>query len=144
MHPEAVEGLLEEGVLAESRLAAKAFAPVGAGEEARWQGHRVDECEGRVVGGEREHLLPEVFLDLPEVGALSGEGGAVDFTQGWEALGVMTPEVTKDRLVGVEPQELSDDLDGEDLCVRKFGQWTTRSEVSSFDSTVDEAEDGHV
>jgi len=58
------EGLLEEGVLAEGRLTAKALAPVGAGEEARWKRHRVDERERGVVRSEEEQLLPEVLLDL--------------------------------------------------------------------------------
>ena len=69
VHPEAVEGLPQERIFAESRFAAQAFAPVGAGEETSRQGHRVDEREGRVVRSEREKLLPEAFLDLPEVGA---------------------------------------------------------------------------
>ena len=91
----------------------------------------------------REEPLLNALLHLPEVGAVSGKGGAVALAQeGGEPLALMLPEVVKDRLVGVEPRELSDDLDGEDLRVRKFRQWTTRSEMSVFGSVVDEAEDG--
>ena len=134
VHPEAVEGLLEEGVLAESRFfSTEAFTPVGASEEASRQGHRVADGEGWVVRSQSEELLPEVFLDCPEIGRLPREGGAVHFAECGEPLAVMTPEVTKDRLVGVHAKELSHDLDGEDLCVRKFGQGTTRSEGSLFD-----------
>jgi hypothetical protein len=43
------------------------------------------------------------------------------FAEGGEPLAVMTPEVTKDGDVDVEPQELAYDLDGENLCIRKFG-----------------------
>ena len=43
------------------------------------------------------------------------------FAEGGEPLAVMTPEVTKDGVVGVEPQELAYELDGENLCIRKFG-----------------------
>jgi hypothetical protein len=65
VHPETVEGLLEQRVLAESGLLAEATAAVGTGEEARRQGHRVAKCEGGVVRGERKELLPEALLDLP-------------------------------------------------------------------------------
>lgn len=61
--------------------------------------------------------MAEVFLDLPKIGALTGEGGTVYFAQGGEPLAVMLPEVAKDRLIGVDTQELTDDLDGEDLGV---------------------------
>jgi hypothetical protein len=44
------------------------------------------------------------------------------FAEGGEPLAVMTPEVTKVGVVGVEPQGLAYDLDGENLCIRKFGQ----------------------
>jgi hypothetical protein len=95
------------------------------------------------MGSERKKLLPEVFLYLPEVGRLPGEGGAMHFGEGGEPLSVMTPEVTKDRLVGVETEELADDLDGEHFCVRELGQRTSCSEVSAFDSVIDEAEDAN-
>ena len=45
----------------------------------------------------------------------------------------MPPEVAKDRLVGVHTEELSDDLDGEDLRVRELGsgpRWRTRRPLS--------------
>jgi hypothetical protein len=59
MRSEAIEGLLEEGVLAEGRFTAEASTAVGPGEEARWQGHRVADGEGEVVRGEGKKLLPE-------------------------------------------------------------------------------------
>ena len=93
------------------------------------------------MDSEREKLLPEALLYLPEVRSLPGEGGAMHFAQSGEPLAVVTPEVTKDPLVGVEPQELAYDLDGEDFRVRKLGQRTTCSEGSVFDPVVDEAED---
>jgi hypothetical protein len=59
VHSETVEGLSEEGVLAEGGLPAESTAAVGASEEARWQGQRVADGEGGVVGSEAEKLLPE-------------------------------------------------------------------------------------
>ncbi len=38
--------------------------------------------------GEEEQLLPEALFDLPEVGGLAGEGGAMDLVEGtssWRA-----------------------------------------------------------
>jgi hypothetical protein len=67
----------------------------------------------------------------------------MDQAQRGEPLAVMFSEVAKDSLIGVHAEELSDDLYGEDLHVRKFGQGTTRSEASVFDPVVDETEDGH-
>jgi hypothetical protein len=77
VHPEAVEGLPEEGVLAESGFSSEAPAAVGAGEQARRQGHRVHEREGRVVRGAREKLLPETLLNLLGFFRLPGEGGSM-------------------------------------------------------------------
>jgi hypothetical protein len=101
VHPEAVEGLLQEGVLAEGGLPPEAFAAVGAGEQASRQGHRVAKREGGVVRGPSEELLPEALLDLPEVGRLPSEGGAMDLAERGEPLGVVPPEVAADGLVGV-------------------------------------------
>ena len=143
MHPEAVEGLLEERVLAEGGLPAEAPATVGPGEQARWQGNRVTKREGGIVRSRREELLPNALLDLPKVGALSGEGGAVDFVQGGEPLPVMLPEVVKDRLVGVHAEELSDDLDGDGLRVGKLGSRTALTNTAALEPVVDEAEDGN-
>ena len=71
MYPKAVEGLLEEDVLAKGGLTAEAGATVGPGEEARRQGHRIADSESGVVRGEAEKFLPEEFLNLPEVGCLA-------------------------------------------------------------------------
>ena len=142
VHAETVEGLFEESILAESGFSLEARATVGSGEQASWQRHRVADGEGGVVRSEDEELLPEALLDLPEVGTLSEEGGAVEFAYSGEPLAIMTPEVTKDRLVGAQTQELTDDLDGEDFCVGKFGQGSTCSKGPVLDSVVYEAEDG--
>jgi hypothetical protein len=99
MHPEAVEGLPEKRVLAESSFPFEAPAAVGASEQARWQWHRVHEGEGRVVGSEGEEILPEALLELPEVGGLTGEGGAVDLAEGRKPLGVVASEEEEDGLV---------------------------------------------
>jgi hypothetical protein len=67
VHPKAVEGLPEEGVLAEGSLSFKTRAAVGSGEGARGQGHRIADGEGRVVGNAGgEELSPEELLSLPE------------------------------------------------------------------------------
>ena len=88
MHPEAVEGLLEEGVLTESGFSLEAAAAIGAGEQACRQRHGVHQREGRIVGSKREELLPEVFFDLPEVGRLPSEGSALDLAKSWEPFAV--------------------------------------------------------
>ena len=51
---------------------------------------------------EREELLPEALLDLPEVGGLTGEGGAMNGAEGGEPVGVVPAEEEVDALVGVE------------------------------------------
>ena len=141
MHPEAVEGLLEEGVLAESGLPTESTAAVGAGEEARWQGHRVADGEGRVVRSESEELLPELFLELPQVGCLPSEGGAMDLTECREPLCVVPSEVAVECFVGVEPQKLSDNLDGENLGVGKHRGGATLTDTPSFELIVHQTED---
>ena len=92
----------------------------------------------------REELLPNALLDLPEVSALSGEGGAVDyFAQGGEPIAVMPSEVTKDCLVGVHAEELSDELDGDDLRVGELRKWPALANKATLEPVVDEAEDGN-
>jgi hypothetical protein len=70
VHPKAVEGLLEESVLAESSFPFEALAAMGSGEQTRWQGHRVADGEGRVVSNAGEELSPEELLGLPEIRCL--------------------------------------------------------------------------
>lgn len=61
--------------------------------------------------------MPEALLDLPEVGHLAAEGGPMHLAEGREPLVIMHPELAKVSLVGVQADELSFDLDGEDLGV---------------------------
>jgi hypothetical protein len=75
VHPEAVEGLPEQRVLAEGRFPFEARAAVDASKEASRQGHRVADSKGWVVGSERKELLPKTLLDFTEVSCLPGEGG---------------------------------------------------------------------
>jgi hypothetical protein len=144
VHPEAVEGLLEESVFAEGGLTPEAMAAVSAGKQARWQGQRVADGESGVVRGKSEKLLPEVVFELPEVGCLPSEGGAMDLPEGGEPLCVVSSEVAIEGLVGVETEELSDDLYGEDLRVGELGGRAALTEAApSFELVIYQAEDGH-
>ena len=58
-------------------------------------------------------------------------------------MGVVAPEVRKEFCVFVEPQELADDLDGEDLRVEERRGGSACSKAPELgDAVVDEAEDG--
>jgi hypothetical protein len=94
------------------------------------------------VGSERQKLLPEAFLDLPEVCCLPREGGAMDFAECGEPLAVVPSEVAVDGLVGVEAEELAYDLDGEDLGVGKLRDGAALADTPSFEPIVYQAEDG--
>jgi hypothetical protein len=59
-----------------------------------------------------------------------------------EPLTVMTPEVMKDRLVGVHAEELADDLDREDLGVGKRWGGAALTDTPSFELIVYQAENG--
>ena len=110
VHPEAVEGLPEEGVLAEGGLSPEALAAVGPGEQARRQGERVHQGEAGVVRGFfGQEVLPKALLNLPEVRRLPGEGGAMHPPEVREEVGVVAPEVRKELRVFVYPQELADE-----------------------------------
>jgi hypothetical protein len=52
-------------------------------------------------------------------------------------------KVVVETLVGVDAQELSDNLYGEDLWVGELGSGTAPSDVPIFDLIIDEAEDGN-
>jgi hypothetical protein len=129
VYPEAVEGLFEQGIFAESGFSFEAAAAVGAGEQACWQGHRVYQRESGVVRGKEEQFLPEMLLDLPEVGCLTGEGGAVDIAESGEPLGVVAPKEEMDALVGVYAEELADHFYGEDLRVGELGGGSAASDA---------------
>ena len=56
----------------------------------------------------------------------------------------MAPEVGKEFCVLVEPEELTDDLDGNDFRVAERGSWSACSEAPELsDTVINEAEDGH-
>ena len=93
--------------------------------------------------GEEEQFLPDTLLDLPEVGRLPREGCPMDLTEGREPFAVVTTEEEVDTLVGVYPEELSDDLYGEDLGVGELGGRSTLANAASFEPVVDEAEDSN-
>jgi hypothetical protein len=144
VHPETVEGLLEESVFAESGLSLKTPTAVGSGEQARRQGERVCQSEAGLVRGLGQELLPEELLGLPEVGRLPGEGGAMHQHQVREEVSVVAPEVRKELRVFVEPQELSDDLDGKDFRVAERWGGSASSEAPEvLESVVCEAKDGY-
>src|SRR5215207_4346109 len=60
-----------------------------------------------------------------------------------EPIAVMPSEVPKDRLVSVHAEELSDELDGENLRVGKLGSRTALANTAALEPVVDEAEDGN-
>ncbi len=95
------------------------------------------------MGGEREELLPKALLDLPEVGRLPGEGGAVDLAEGREPFAVVAAEEEVDALVGVEAEELTDDLHGQHFGVGELGGGSAASGAPPLEVVVHEAEDGH-
>jgi hypothetical protein len=137
VHPEAVEGLLEQRVLAESGLSFEARAAVSASEQAHRQGHRVAKREGGVVRTLGQELLPEDLLELPEVCCLPGEGGAMHSPQVREEVGVVAPEVCKELCIFVDPQKLAYDLDGDDLGVaERWGGSATSETTEILDAVV--------
>jgi hypothetical protein len=141
MHPEAVEGVLEECVLVESGLSPKAAAPVSAGEKTHWQRHGVHQREASIVRSEAEELLPEILFDLPEVGCLPTEGGPMDLAEGREPFAVVPSEEEVDSLVGVDAEELSDHFDSEDPGVGELWSGTALADTPTFELVVYEAED---
>jgi len=144
VHAEAVESLLEQDVFAESGFSFEARASLGTGEHARRQGHRVTKREASIVRGFGQELLPEELLGLPEVGRLPAEGGAMHASEVREEVSVVAPEIRKELGVFVEPQKLTDDLDGEHFRVAERRGRSTGSETPELgDAIVDEAEDGH-
>ncbi len=96
---------------------------------------------------EREKLLlPEALLELPGVGGLTGEGGAMDLAEGGEPLHVVPAEEEEEEVdvpVGVEPQELANGLDGEDLGVGELRGGSALTDTPSFELIVYQAEDGY-
>ena len=96
------------------------------------------------MGSVGQELLPEAFLNLPEVGCLPGEGGAVHMQEEVrEVVSVVAPEVRKELCIFGESQKFADDLDGEHFRVAERWGGSAASDALLFEPVVDEAEDGH-
>ena len=67
----------------------------------------------------------------------------MDLAERWEPLRVVSPEVAADGPVGVEAEELPDDLDGYDLRVGELGGGAAPAYALAFEPIVHQAEDGH-
>jgi len=131
-------------LFAEGGLSLKTPTAVGSGEQARRQGERVRQSEAGVVGGLGQDLLPEALLGLPQVRCLPSEGGAMHPPQVREEVSVVAPEVLEEFRVFVEPQELTDDLDGEHFRVgERWGGSACSEAPEVHESVVYEAEDGY-
>ena len=63
--------------------------------------------------------------------------------EGGEPFSVVTAEKEVDALVGVESQELPDDLDGEDLGVGELGGGSALTDTPSFELIVYQTEDSY-
>jgi hypothetical protein len=99
MDTEAVEGLPDQSIPAESRLSFEPATPVSPGELTHRQGEAVHQSKGGVIWYQLQESSPDQFLDLPEVSCLPGEGGPVHSPQGWEEVGVMAAEIPVKGLV---------------------------------------------
>ena len=96
------------------------------------------------MGSVGQELLPEAFLNLPEVGCLPGEGGAVHMQEEVrEVVSVVAPEVRKELCIFGESQKFADDLDGEHFRVAERWGGSAASDALLFEPVVDEAEEGH-
>jgi hypothetical protein len=67
--------------------------------------------------GEREEILPEKRSLTFQRDRLPGEGSPMYLNESGEPFTLVTAEEEVDAFVGVKPQELSDDLYGEDLII---------------------------
>jgi hypothetical protein len=144
MHSEAIEGLLEEDVLAESSLPIETPAAIGSGEQAHRQGQRIRQGEGGIVRGLSQQFLPEELFSLPQVRCLPAEGGAMHTSEVREEVGVVASEVPKELFVFIYAQKLADDLYGKHLRVAQRGGGSTCSEAPEvLDVVVYEAEDSN-
>jgi len=67
----------------------------------------------------------------------------VHLSQGWEVLSIVTPEVDEEIFLGVDTEELSYDLDGQDLRVSELRVRTALAQLGfSLEPVVYEAENG--
>ena len=68
--------------------------------------------------------LVDDFVGDPELGRLSQEGGAVHLPQAGKQVAEVAPEVGVQAPVGVEAEELADDLDRQHLVIAYFAERT--------------------
>src|SRR5690606_11657663 len=87
----------------------EAMVALGAGVDADWQGHRVDQLNriGGLFTDDGQPLLNHCF-HLPEVGCLASKEGALP--ELWEEMGVMTTEIVVNGFILVKAKILTADL----------------------------------
>jgi hypothetical protein len=76
-------------------------------------------------------------------GELPGEGGPMRLAERWEPFAVVAAEEEVNAFVGVEAEELADDLHGQDFGVGELRSGPATSDASPLEMVVHEAEDGH-
>src|SRR5258706_11386583 len=108
MHPETIERLAHQRVLAIGSLSPKAAAAVGACELAHRQWEAVDQGEGWIVRDGGQEMLPEALLDGPQVGSLTDEGGAMQLTQSGKEVHPVLAKVGEERRLLIQAQVFTD------------------------------------
>jgi hypothetical protein len=104
-------------IVPERAQTAQAPAAVRPGKAADRHRQAIDEDQGGVAARHGHEMPPERVLDRPQVRRLTQEGGSVDRAQAGKEVAEVAPEIGVQALIGVETEELADDLDRQHLAV---------------------------
>jgi hypothetical protein len=81
----------------------------------------------------------QALLDCPQVGRLTGKGGAVDAAQGGEPVAPVAAEVLVQTLVGIDAEELPDTRNGQDFTVGQDRVGAALAQPPTGQPVVDQA-----
>jgi hypothetical protein len=145
MEPEAVEGLPVQDIFPEGSFPSEPLAAVGSGELTNGNGEAIHQSEGRVVLDQTQKLLPNLLLDLPEVGGLPGESGSMHSLQAGKEVPIMLAEIAVQFRVLAAAQEFSHCFHGQNLGVRQSRRKSALPQVfpskKALQRIIDQAKD---
>ena len=133
------ESLPGDFIIAIGRDVSQATAAIGPVKTADWQGKAVHDRNVGVESDASEDILPEQFLDLPEIGSLSHEGGAMDLLQCRKPIPIVIAEEPENLLILIKTQKLPNDFKRQYLAVTQPGLGSSASQSPSIKSFFNES-----
>jgi hypothetical protein len=125
MHSQPIEGLACRSISAERSYLPQALTLRCSGKSTYRHREAVYESQPLVMRALPDKVEPGSFLHLPQIGRLSGEGGAVQVGKSREEVEVVSAKIVEECFVLAQTKLLPDHFHGEHLAIRKDRLWSS-------------------